>query len=98
MGLVVEGDAETDLDVPACDADFVDDQAQQLLALLEVEAVEGGGCSFGEGADALTEAVVGGQRGALVGQGLALLVDDGSSRVEVLGRRRSSTSSISPAW
>ena len=82
---VVEWDAESDLDVPAGDADFVDDEAQQFLALIEVEAVEGCGGSFGEGADALTKPVVLGQLVALVGEGLALVVDAGASGVEFSG-------------
>lgn len=69
---VVEGDAEADVDVPAGDADVLDDQAEQLLELFEVEAVEGGKHLLGEGADALAEPVVGGERVALVGQCLSL--------------------------
>ena len=84
-GGVVEGDAESDLDVPAGDANLVDDEAQQLLALIEVEAVEGCGGSFGERADALSKSVVLGEFGALLGEGLALAVDGGASGVEFLG-------------
>ncbi len=38
--LVRERDLEVDLDVPADDADFLDEEAQQLLAAVEVEVVE----------------------------------------------------------
>jgi len=83
--LVVEGDAKTDLDVPAGDANLVDDEADQLLALIEVEPVERGSGSFGERADALTEPVVLGERAALFGEGLSLAVDGGPPAVEFLG-------------
>jgi hypothetical protein len=62
--LVVEGDTKSDLDVPAGDADLVDDEADQLLALIEVGPVESGIGSFGERADALTEPVVLGEPAA----------------------------------
>ena len=71
--MVVQGDAQADLDVPAADPDLLDHQAQQLLALGEVEAVEGGEDPLGEGADALAQPVVLGEGVVLVGQGVALL-------------------------
>lgn len=52
-GVLVEWDPEADLDVPAGDADFVDDEAEQFLALVEVESVECGGGRGGEGVDSL---------------------------------------------
>ncbi len=69
----VEGDAESDLDVPAGDADFVDDESEQLLSLLEIEPIEGGGGGGGEAGDSLAEPVACGEFGAFVGEGLALL-------------------------
>jgi hypothetical protein len=51
--VVVQGDAQADLDVPAADPDLLDRQPQQLLALGEVEAVECGQDPLGECADAL---------------------------------------------
>ena len=41
-GGFVERDAELDFDIPARDLDFIDDQAEQLLALVEVELVDDG--------------------------------------------------------
>ena len=68
------------LDLPAGDADLFDDQAQQALALLEVERVDAGGGLLGEAGDALAQAVAdgelvapGGERGLL---GLELRVAD----------------------
>jgi len=84
VGVVVEGDAQADLDVPAADPDLLDHQAQQLLALLEVEAVEGGEDLLGEGADPVAQPVVGGERVALVGERLALFGDDAAASVEFL--------------
>jgi hypothetical protein len=43
-----------DLDVPACDADLLDDEAQESLAAVEIELVEGGEHAFGEAGDAAT--------------------------------------------
>jgi hypothetical protein len=82
---VVEGDAQADVDVPAGDADVLDDQAEQLLELFGVEAVEGGKHLLGEGADALAEPVVGGQRVALGGQCLSLQGGLLLAGVELLG-------------
>jgi hypothetical protein len=50
-----------DLHLPAGDADVVHDQAQELLALLEVEFVDACGCSVGEVGDSLLEAVLRGE-------------------------------------
>lgn len=57
-GLLVERDPEVDLDLPASDADVVDDEAEQLLALLEVELVDTVSGSVGEVTDSLLETVV----------------------------------------
>ena len=50
--VVGEGDLEVDLDAPACDSYFLDDEAQEALAAVEVEFVEGGEDAFGEAGDA----------------------------------------------
>jgi hypothetical protein len=97
--VVVQGDAQADLDIPAADSDLLDHQAQQLLALGEVEAVEGGEDPLGERADALPQPVVLGEGVVLVGEGVALLGDGAAAGVSSsLTRRCSSTRSISPAW
>ena len=61
-----------DLDLPAGDAHVVDDKAQQLLALLEVEFVDAEGCSTSEVADSLLEAVIDGELLALGDELVAL--------------------------
>jgi hypothetical protein len=61
-----------DLDLPAGDAHVVDNEAQQLLTLLEAELVEAVSGPAGELTDALAEAVVGGQLLALGDQLVAL--------------------------
>ena len=81
----IERDAQSYLDVPSGDADFVDDETEQLLLLVEVEAVERGGGAVGEHVDALTEPVVLGELGALVGQRVALRVDVDPSGIELFG-------------
>jgi hypothetical protein len=62
-----------DLDLPAGDTHVVDYKAQQLLALLEAELVDADGCSAGEVADSLLEAVVERELLALVDELVALL-------------------------
>jgi hypothetical protein len=44
----VEGDAQADLDVPAGDADLVDEQPQELLLLHGVQVVDDTADPFGE--------------------------------------------------
>jgi hypothetical protein len=41
-----------DLDAPAADADVLDDEAQELLAAVEVEVVERGERALGEAGEA----------------------------------------------
>ena len=82
-GILVEGDAQVDLDLPAGDAHVVDDKAQQLLALLEVELVDADGCSAGEVADSLLEAVVDGELLALGDELVALLGQRAVAEVDV---------------
>ena len=71
--VLVEGDLQVDLDLPAGDTHVVDYKAQQLLALLEAELVDADGCSAGEVADSLLEAVVERELLALVDELVALL-------------------------
>ena len=82
---LVERDAQSDLDAPSGDANFVDDEAEQLLLLVEVEAVERGGGAVGERVDALTEPVVFRELSALVGQRVTLRVDVGTPGAELFG-------------
>ena len=51
--------------MPALDADLLDDQAEQSLALVEVERVDSVGGLLGEVGDALAEAVADGELVAL---------------------------------
>ena len=60
-GVVVgEWDLEVDLDAPAGDADFLDDEAEESLAAVEVEFVEGGEDAFGEAGETAAELVLAG--------------------------------------
>lgn len=85
LGWGIQGDAELDLDVPAGDADLLDDEAEELLSLVEVKVIKGGQGAAGEVGDALTQLVVGGQLGPLCGQLLASGVQLGVSAVDVFG-------------
>jgi len=71
--VLVEGDPQVDLDLPARDAHVVHDKAEQLLALLEAELVDPDGGSPGEVADSLLQAVVDGELLALGDQFVALI-------------------------
>jgi hypothetical protein len=53
----VEGDAHVDVDLPAVDVDFFDEDAHERLTLVEVELVDGGADSGGEVVGAVSEAV-----------------------------------------
>jgi hypothetical protein len=64
----VEGDAQADLDVPAGDADLVDEQPQELLLLHGVELVDDAADPFGEVVHAAAQLVAAGQGGALFGE------------------------------
>ena len=75
FGWFVEGDAELDGYVPAGDADLVDDQAEQLLTLVEVELVDDGEDVVGESGDAVADLVVAGQVLALAGEAVAALLE-----------------------
>lgn len=91
---LVEWDTKADVDVPAGDADVFDDQAEQALALVEVEAVERLGDALGEAGQALAEQVAfgqldsfGGKTGLLVGELPAAGVDLGGPPPD-LGERK----------
>ncbi len=79
------GDAQAQLDLPALDPHVFQDQAQQLLAALEVQPVQARQRPRGEGLDALAEAVVLGQLGPLCNQRLALVVDASATGVKLGG-------------
>src|SRR6266511_5524362 len=55
--MLVEEDAQAQLDLPALDPHVFQDQTQQLLAALEVQPVQARQRPRGEGLDALAEAV-----------------------------------------
>ena len=61
-----------DLDAPAADGDLLDDEAEEALTVLEVELVEGGRDALGEAGEPLAQAVVAGELGPLLAQGLLL--------------------------
>jgi hypothetical protein len=54
----VDGDLEVDLDAPAGDGDFLDDEAEEFLAGVEVELVDGGADSLREAGDGVLESLV----------------------------------------
>jgi hypothetical protein len=72
----VEGDAQPDLDVPAGDADFLDEQPQELLLLDGVELVNHAADPFGEVVDSAVDLVA-------AGQGRALLSESGAFRLQL---------------
>jgi hypothetical protein len=70
--------------LPAFDPDVFEDEAQELLALLEVRGVESGQGPLREGADALIEPVVLGQFGALFEERLAFVAEPAVTGLEFL--------------
>ena len=97
-GIVVEGDAQLDLDVPPGDTDLVDDEAEQGLLLVEVELVDRGEHALGEAAT---------RRRSWLSRVSSVRWAVRVSRRVVRSRRRCSTSaarrwssgrSMSPAW
>ena len=70
----VEGDPESDLDVPSGDPDVFDEEAQQLLFLGVVEGVDDGVDAGGKVVHAAAELVVAGQRGSFVGEAGSLVL------------------------
>ena len=93
----VEGNVQADLDVPAGDADFLDEQPQELLFLDSVEFVDHAVDPFSEVVDAAVDLVPAGQGCALVGE-LVRLAWSWRWRAASAARRCRSASSISPAW
>ena len=81
----IQWDTQSDVDLPAGDSHFLDHGSEQLLALVEVQAVEGGDRPLGERTDPLAQAVVLGERIPLLGKGLVLLGDAASPAIEFLG-------------
>ena len=75
VGVVVEGDPESDLDVPTGDVDFFDDEAEQGLFLVEVEGVDHLQDPAGGVTDAVAQLVVAGELLALRGEGVAALFE-----------------------
>jgi hypothetical protein len=73
---LVEGDAHADFDVPAGDADFLDEQPQELLLLDGVELVDHAADPFGEVVDSAVELVA-------ADQGCMLVGEAGSFRLEL---------------
>jgi hypothetical protein len=71
--------------VPAGDADLVDDQAEELLTLVEVELVDDGQDAVGESGDAVADLVVAGQFLALGGELVAALLEVSAAAVGVGG-------------
>ena len=67
--MLVQRDAEPDLDLPALNTDLFDDEAQELLALLEIQFVDCGRNVVGECLDAMAQAVVLRQRLSLADHG-----------------------------
>ena len=84
-GRLVEWDPELDLYVPAGDADFLDGEAEELLALFEAEVVDDGEDVVGEVGDAGVEVVVAGQVVALGGEGVVALLEVVAAAVDVGG-------------
>ena len=58
---LIESDAQADLDVPFGDADFLDEQQQELLFLYRVEVVDHTADPFGEVVDSAVDLVTSGQ-------------------------------------
>jgi hypothetical protein len=73
---LVEGDTQPDFDVPAGDADFLDEQPQELLLLDGVELVDYTADPFGEVVDSAVDLVA-------ADQGCMLVGEAGSFRLEL---------------
>ena len=81
----VEGDAQTDLDVPAGDLNVVDELAEQVLFGVEVEVIDDAAYPVGEVVEAGAEFVVAGECGAFGAEGVLPGEDVGTAVVEVGG-------------
>jgi hypothetical protein len=80
--VLVEWDAQADLDLPAGYTDLFDDEAHEPLAAVEVEGVDAVCGLGGEGVDASAQSVVVRELAALVDQGGALLLEGGGAGVD----------------
>jgi hypothetical protein len=83
--VLVEGNAKAQFDVPALDSHVFEDEAEQLLAAIEVQLVEAGEGPVGEVGDALCEMVVLGEIGSLGEQRLVLVMVASITAVELDG-------------
>ena len=83
---VVEGYAELDLDLPAGDADVLDDETHELLAFVEAEFVDAGCGTLGEVGHSAAELVVGGELVALGDQSFVLFGEERSGGRRCPGR------------
>ena len=68
VGWLVEGDAETNFDLPAGNANVFHDEAHEALAIGEVEIVDAGADAGGEVAHPGSKSIVGGELGSLADQ------------------------------
>ena len=84
--------------MPAGDVDLFDEEAQQLLFLVEVEVVDDAADPVGEVVDAAAELVVAGERCALFGEAGSFGCRSPWRAATSAARRCSSGSSMSPAW
>jgi hypothetical protein len=64
-----------DLDAPAGDADFLDDESQEASAAFGVEVVECGGDLFGEAGEPSAEPVFGRELGAAASEDVLFLAE-----------------------
>lgn len=80
----VQGYSEADFDLPPGDADFVNDEPEEFLALVKIRLVDGGHDSAGEPFDAGLQPVLLGQLVALVDQRLALRFESGAAQFQLL--------------
>jgi hypothetical protein len=83
VGVVIERDAQLDFDLPAAYSDLFDDEADELLALLEVEFVDASGRLVGKVGDPPSEMVIGGKLMALSDERVVLLAEFGVASVEI---------------
>lgn len=79
----VDGDAELDLDVPAGDTDFLDEEAEQGLYLVEVESVDAGADALGEVVDAAAYLALGDQGVSALVEAAAAVLDLGVAPLEL---------------
>ena len=97
-GLRFKRDAEVDFDLPSVDAHLVDDEADELLALLEVELVDAGGGAGSEVTNPPPELVVGDELSALGRGFLAAATQLPASSIDVANAPLHLVQIESPAW